>query len=708
MAQPDVSIVLALHREAPYVARTWASLVDAARFAAAAGVTVELIAVLDRCDDATRTALLSCDASHFAAMKMLVVNNGSLGPSRNDGIAAATGRWIATADADDLISFNYILALFEAAERAGPDTIVIPNFLCAFGATYHRVEYFGLSEVTPLGLFADHPFLSRICFHNSARARLRYRDTSLKTAGYAFEDWHFLCEAVALGFDIQVAPRTILFYRQRADSLLTLSKEGSFRQLPPSRLFDPPTWTRICAPYVRRLEASGDAARPAVRRIGPDFLADCAMSEMVCAANAIDPAVDPVRIAASHFFDYLDRPAAVPLAYFRLCEIVGEAQFDEAFLLPFLTRGGADRYLLDIMHELVALRPDTRFLILFGQPFDKFAWLDELPAGTVHLDVPKLCPELDPAEQDLVCFRLLQSTALKARLHIKSSEFSHRLFSRYARILSWNRPVYYRFSDGRNWFGDLALIEPAAFQFVSEHLEQLDLIVCDNEAIARSDHERLRVMPEKWRVLPSRIELADLPDTTAADGRPLPRTLLWVSRIDREKRPTLLLEIARLLAQRLPDLTIEVFGQATLGAFDVQRFSEHPNLRYHGAFGTLEDVRPGEHLCFVYTSAFDGVPVVLLEVIAAGLPVIAPAVGGIPEVIVNEETGLLLQCSGDDTADAHLYVEAIERMNADPALLQRLRRNAWTRIAARHGYAQYAANFTRIFATPPTDIEDAA
>lgn len=707
MSQPDVSVVLALHREAPYVARTWASLVDAARFAAAAGVTVELIAVLDRCDDVTKAALHSCDASHFAAMKVLIVDNGSLGLTRNDGIGAATGRWIATADADDLISFNFILGLFEAGERAGPDTIVIPNFICAFGANYHRVEYFGLSEVTPLRLFADHPFLSRICFHNSVRDRLRYHDTSLKHSNYAYEDWHFICEAVAQGFDVQVAPQTILFYRQRVDSLLTRSNEGSFRQIPPSSLFDPPTWTRVCAPYVDRLAARDDVARSAVRRIGSNFLADREMFEMVCAANAIDPAVDPIRLAASQFFDYLDQPVAAALAYFRLCGIVGEGPFDEVFLLPFLTTGGADRSLLDIMHELAALRPDTRFLILFGQPFEKYAWLDELPVGTIYLNLPELCSDLHSDESDLVCFRLLESTALKARLHIKSSAFAHRIFSRYARMFYTNRAVYYRFSDGRNWFGDLALIEPAAFRFVSDHLEQLDLIVCDNEAIASSDHERLRVMPEKWRVLPSRVELAALPDAVG-EGNATPRTLLWLSRIDHEKRPTLLLEIARLLEQRLPDLTIEVFGQATLSGFDVQRFSEHPNLRYHGAFEKFEDARPGQHLCFVYTSSFDGVPVVLLEVIAAGLPVIAPAVGGIPEVIVDEETGLLIRCSGDDVADAQLYVEAIEKMNSDPELLQRLRRNAWNRIAARHGSQEFAANFARIFATAEANVGNEA
>ena len=47
---PHVPIVLALHREGEYIPRALASLADAARHAAAFGITTEMVAVLDRPD----------------------------------------------------------------------------------------------------------------------------------------------------------------------------------------------------------------------------------------------------------------------------------------------------------------------------------------------------------------------------------------------------------------------------------------------------------------------------------------------------------------------------------------------------------------------------------------------------------------------------------------------------------------------------------
>jgi glycosyltransferase involved in cell wall biosynthesis len=56
-----------------------------------------------------------------------------------------------------------------------------------------------------------------------------------------------------------------------------------------------------------------------------------------------------------------------------------------------------------------------------------------------------------------------------------------------------------------------------------------------------------------------------------------------------------------------------------------------------------------------------------MEAMAAGLPVVSTSVGGIPEMVVPDETGFLVQ-PGDVTALA----DAIERVIVDPALAKRL------------------------------------
>ena len=132
---PTVSVILNIHRESRYVLRTLRSLDEAASFARQEGIHCELIVVLDRSDDLTRNVTKSAMCYGFDAVRYVEADHGSLGPARNTGIAAALGKFIWTADADDLVSYNCIAAMHAIAE-ATPDAVVFPEYLVAFGAAH--------------------------------------------------------------------------------------------------------------------------------------------------------------------------------------------------------------------------------------------------------------------------------------------------------------------------------------------------------------------------------------------------------------------------------------------------------------------------------------------------------------------------------------------------------------------------------------------
>jgi glycosyltransferase involved in cell wall biosynthesis len=89
--------------------------------------------------------------------------------------------------------------------------------------------------------------------------------------------------------------------------------------------------------------------------------------------------------------------------------------------------------------------------------------------------------------------------------------------------------------------------------------------------------------------------------------------------------------------------------------------------------GVVEDIRA--HLAsldvLVLPSILDGRPVVVLEALALGVPVIASRVGGLPALVRDGETGFLVE-----PGDNHEIARHLQRLASDPEELERLQRSA--------------------------------
>ena len=92
------------------------------------------------------------------------------------------------------------------------------------------------------------------------------------------------------------------------------------------------------------------------------------------------------------------------------------------------------------------------------------------------------------------------------------------------------------------------------------------------------------------------------------------------------------------------------------------------------------------------SSQAEGAPMVLLEAMSLGKPIVAPEVGGIPEAVVNDETGLLFP-----VGDGHALANALLRLFANPALAEQLgeagRRRHRSLFAMDRMIAEYAEVF---------------
>jgi glycogen synthase len=98
----------------------------------------------------------------------------------------------------------------------------------------------------------------------------------------------------------------------------------------------------------------------------------------------------------------------------------------------------------------------------------------------------------------------------------------------------------------------------------------------------------------------------------------------------------------------------------------------------------------------VLPSHREGLPLCILEAMAHGRPVVASAVGGIPELVADGVTGLLVP-AGDVTA----LRAALERLLGDPILRRRMGRAARRRVAELCSRDHVADATLRAYATEP-------
>ncbi len=201
---------------------------------------------------------------------------------------------------------------------------------------------------------------------------------------------------------------------------------------------------------------------------------------------------------------------------------------------------------------------------------------------------------------------------------------------------------------------------------------RVDRYITNSEAAARFLAAERGVASTRIRVVPNGIDIA--PFARAAAGRTAaraalglaPRTiaLLTVANLRAPKGLDVLVETAARLAARpagRPFIWL-VAGEGPLAA-DLAADLEQRSLTSHvRLLGFRRDV--GTLLAaadiFCLTSRREGVPVAILEAMAAGRAVVATRVGGVSELVVDGETGHLVP-----PADPGALAAALARLTAD-------------------------------------------
>lgn len=200
-------------------------------------------------------------------------------------------------------------------------------------------------------------------------------------------------------------------------------------------------------------------------------------------------------------------------------------------------------------------------------------------------------------------------------------------------------------------------------------------------------HELCREVAE-WRIVPKEKLLTiysgiDFPSYVAQRPalevkRELGVEEAWpivgsVGRLSEQKAQHYLVEATALLKDKYPKMKLLLVGQGELQQL-VEKQTQQLGLSSHILFlGQRDDIADILNVFDIYamSSRWEGVGRALTEAMYWALPIVATAVNGVVELIVHEETGLLVP-----PHDPKALAGAIDRLALDPQLARRLGSNA--------------------------------
>lgn len=369
--------------------------------------------------------------------------------------------------------------------------------------------------------------------------------------------------------------------------------------------------------------------------------------------------------------------------------------YDTVVILPALRLGGAEKYAANLVEALMS-SAQARVLLVTTDP-------EALPAETRDLKIlrPLLrcrrvafghhCRRVDTHRELILALMLLHVSP--RRIFVLNSLTGLECVKAYGQQLGSISRLYCTFFSE----SPKAVGSPYSARFARAVLPHAR-VLSDNQAVLRTLRTRVGGLHEdRFVCIPPLLDMEvdardPAPGVELNDIPKRPIRVLWAGRWDPFKATDVLLEIAR----QGTHVTFDVYGPVPIEV--VLDESLPRNLRFRGVFDDPAALDLSGYTAFLFTSRFEGMPNVVLEFAALGVPVIASDVGGLRETFSGNEVEFV-SMDGDVRAVAQRFLEALRTLHEEGAAVRSARielgRSA---VRSRHGRHAYTEAVARLLA----------
>jgi glycosyltransferase involved in cell wall biosynthesis len=352
-----------------------------------------------------------------------------------------------------------------------------------------------------------------------------------------------------------------------------------------------------------------------------------------------------------------------------------------ALHVAYLTAGLADRgYSTTLVAGTLARGEDSMAFVA-----------DELGLEVVR--IADLSREISPL-RDIRSIRALARLIREERPHILHTHTAKAgAVGRMAAMIAGRArpPIVVHTFHGHVLRGYFGRPQAAVFRLLERWLARHSTALVAVSPEVRDDLVALKIAPaDKFTVIRLGIELDERTRAGVADGKEERRQLGippesflvgWVGRMASVKRTDDVLVAFRGLRDLGVDAHLCLVGDGPDRAQVEKRAHELGVMKRTIFLGYQEEVAPlyAAFDALILPSGNEGTPVSAIEALAAGRPVVATSVGGVPDVVREREDGFLVP-----VGDTEAMAERLERLARDPKLRERMGQAGRARVVPRY------------------------